>query len=59
MTARQQADIIARSVRASLQQVVDRGQTLNEALALGIDRAIANNAAQALSFAEDDESGAA
>ena len=48
MTAREQAAVIAAAVRASLQQVLERGQSLSEALDLGIDRAIGANAAQAL-----------
>lgn len=50
MTPRQIADAIAASVRASLQQVVESGQPLDEALELGIDRAIGNNAAQSIAL---------
>jgi hypothetical protein len=55
MSAREQAAIIAAAVRASLQQIANSGQSLTEALALGVDRAIGNNAAQALMLADESE----
>lgn len=48
MTPRELADAIAASVRASLQIAAERGQTIEQFLALGGDRAIANNAASVL-----------
>lgn len=45
MTPRELADAIAASVRASLEIAAERGQTIEQFLALGGDRAIANNAA--------------
>lgn len=51
LTASEQAAIIADSVRAALVQLRDSGTTVDAALSLGIDRAIGNNAAQALYLA--------
>lgn len=52
MTPRELADAIAASVRASLLIASERGQTIEQFLALGGDRAIAGNAAQHISLAE-------
>lgn len=51
LTAREQSEIVAASVRAALVQLRETGTTVDDALDLGIDRAIGNNAAQALCLA--------
>lgn len=58
MSAREQAEVIAANVRASLRLAAEHGLTIEQALESGVDRAIGNNAAQALSLADDDTASA-
>lgn len=55
MRPRDMAGLIAASVRASLNQVIERGQSLEQALELGIDKAIGNNAAQAIALSDEND----
>lgn len=48
MSAREQATVIAKAVRASLEMAAADGLTIEQALSFGVDRVIGNNAAQVL-----------
>lgn len=52
MTAREQARMIAESVRHSLLLAVENGMTIEQFLANGGDRVIGNNAAQVIAAEE-------